>query len=41
MNAKLLRTREYLEHMLDAIERIDTYTTDFDFPAFDADARTQ
>ncbi len=41
MNAKPLRTREYLEHMLDAIERIDTYTTDFDFPAFDADARTQ
>lgn len=41
MNAKPLRTREYLEHMLGAIERIDIYTTGFDFPAFDADARTQ
>jgi uncharacterized protein with HEPN domain len=41
MNAKALRTQEYVEHMVDAISRIEGYTAGFDWIAFAADARTQ
>ena len=41
MNGKTRRTTEYLEHMLEAIHRINTYKKDLDRQAFDADTRTQ
>ena len=41
MNGKTRRTTEYLEHMLEAIRRINTYKKDLDRQAFDADTRTQ
>jgi uncharacterized protein with HEPN domain len=41
MNRKARRTSEYLDHMLTAINRIETYTADLDRRAFDADQRTQ
>jgi uncharacterized protein with HEPN domain len=41
MNAKPSRTQDYLQHMLDAIERIEAYSAGFDWNAFDGDSRTQ
>jgi uncharacterized protein with HEPN domain len=41
MNAKAWRTSDYLNHMLDSIARIATYTDGLDRGAFEADLRTQ
>ena len=41
MSEKPLRTAEYLQHMLDAISRIEAYTSGFDWAGFEADSRTQ
>jgi uncharacterized protein with HEPN domain len=41
MSAKPRRTLDYINHMLEAIARIETYTKDLDRDAFDADPRTQ
>jgi uncharacterized protein with HEPN domain len=41
MNGKVRRTPEYIDHMLDAVHRINAYMTDLDRLAFDADTRTQ
>jgi len=36
-----LRVPEYLQHILDAIDRASKYTADIDFAAFEQDTRTQ
>lgn len=41
MTRKALRTPDYLDHMLAAIDRIQGYTTGLDLEAFHADTRTQ
>jgi uncharacterized protein with HEPN domain len=41
MNGKARRTPEYLQHMLEAIQRIKAYMADMDRPTFDTDTRTQ
>ncbi len=41
MSAKALRTGEYLDHMLDAISRIEVYIAGYDWDMFAADPRTQ
>ena len=41
MTEKAGRTREYLTHMLLAVERIEEYTTGFTSVSFEADTRTQ
>jgi len=40
MNGKVRRTTEYLDHMLEAIHRIDAYVTGLDRWAFDTDTRS-
>jgi uncharacterized protein with HEPN domain len=41
MNEKARRITQYLDHMLEAIRRINVYTKDHDRTAFDNDTRTQ
>ncbi len=41
MTRKALRTPDYLDHMLAAIDRIQDYTKGLDLAAFQADTRTQ
>ena len=41
MNAEPLRTHDYLERMLEAVERVEAYTTGFEWDDFRTDARTQ
>jgi uncharacterized protein with HEPN domain len=41
MNDKPRRTTEYVDHMLQAIHRINVYVRGLDRRAFDADTRTQ
>jgi uncharacterized protein with HEPN domain len=41
MNGKARRTTEYVDHMLEAIRRINAYAAGFDRRGFDLDTRTQ
>jgi uncharacterized protein with HEPN domain len=41
MNGKARRTTDYLDHMLEAIHRINGYVTGLDRQTFDTDTRTQ
>jgi uncharacterized protein with HEPN domain len=41
MIAPTLRLQDYLRHIIEATERIDTYTDGLDHAAFLLDARTQ
>jgi uncharacterized protein with HEPN domain len=41
MSGKSRRTSDYIQHMLGAIARIETYIKDLDRGTFDADSRTQ
>ena len=38
---RALRIPEYLQHILDVIDRATSYVTDMDIKAFEADTRTQ
>jgi uncharacterized protein with HEPN domain len=41
MNGKARRTMEYLDHMLEAVHRVNAYVTGLDRVAFGTDTRTQ
>jgi uncharacterized protein with HEPN domain len=41
MNGKARRTTEYLDHMLEAIRRINAYVVGLDRRGFESDTRTQ